>query len=45
MLYYQFLQNHNRTDLIWNHKTREELREGLAAELRAFYADRVRMLD
>lgn len=40
MFYYQFRQDHSRVDLIWNHKTREELREALEAELRAFNIDR-----
>ena len=29
MLYYQLWKDHARPDLIWNHKTREELREAL----------------
>lgn len=38
--YYSFYGDHARADLIWNFKTREELREALEAELRAFTADR-----
>jgi len=33
--------DHSRTNLIWNHRTREELREALEAELRAFNIDKV----
>lgn len=40
LFYYKFGQNHSLPSLIWNHKTREELREGLEKELRAFYSDR-----
>jgi len=40
MFYYQLSQDHNRTDLIWNHRTREELREGLESEMRAFNIDK-----
>ncbi|KAI3379512.1 hypothetical protein SNEBB_010043 [Seison nebaliae] len=34
--YYQFIQNHAQPDLIWNYRTREELREILENELRSF---------
>ncbi|XP_064489524.1 dnaJ homolog subfamily C member 13-like [Ornithodoros turicata] len=40
MFYYQFHQDHARPDLIWNFKTREELKDALEAELRAFSQDR-----
>lgn len=36
MFYYQFYRDHAKPDLIWNYKTREELREQLEAELRNF---------
>ena len=42
--YYQFSLDHARSDLIWNYKTREELKETIDNELRAFDADRVRDL-
>ena len=42
MLYYQLWKDHARPDLIWNHKTREELREALESELRGFNIDKVR---
>jgi hypothetical protein len=38
--YYQFYGDHARADLIWNFKTREELREAIESELRAFTADK-----
>ena len=41
MLYYQLARDHSRPDLIWNHKTREELREALESELRGFNIDKV----
>ncbi|XP_055340824.1 dnaJ homolog subfamily C member 13-like [Paramacrobiotus metropolitanus] len=40
LFYYQFLRDHARANLIWNHKTREELRECLENELRAFNVDK-----
>lgn len=40
MFYYQFNQDHSRPDLIWNFKTREELRNALDNEMRAFNMDR-----
>ncbi|XP_015790480.1 dnaJ homolog subfamily C member 13-like [Tetranychus urticae] len=36
MFYYQFENDHAKPDLIWNYKTREELRESLENENRAF---------
>nr|XP_027203282.1 dnaJ homolog subfamily C member 13-like [Dermatophagoides pteronyssinus] len=33
MFFYQFTQNHSKPDLIWNYKTREELRESLEKEI------------
>lgn len=38
--YYSFYDDHARADLIWNFKTREELREAIEGELRAFTADK-----
>ncbi|XP_035285629.1 dnaJ homolog subfamily C member 13-like isoform X1 [Anguilla anguilla] len=40
LFYYRFQQDHARSDLIWNLKTREELREALEGEMRAFNVDR-----
>lgn len=40
LFYYQFLQDHNMPNLIWNHKTREELRSCLENELRQFTSDK-----
>nr|CAD7401104.1 unnamed protein product [Timema poppensis] len=40
LFYYKFNQDHTLANLIWNHKTREELREGLENEIRAFNSDR-----
>ncbi|XP_053322304.1 dnaJ homolog subfamily C member 13 [Spea bombifrons] len=40
LFYYRFHQDHARWDLIWNFKTREELRDSLEAEMRAFNVDR-----
>lgn len=36
----RFLQDHSRSNLIWNFKTREELRDTLETEMRAFQIDR-----
>lgn len=36
----RFHQDHARSNLIWNYKTREELRDTLEAEMRAFNVDR-----
>eukprot|EP00040_Diaphanoeca_grandis_P032411 m.196277 g.196277 ORF g.196277 m.196277 type:complete len:2301 (-) comp32615_c0_seq1:478-7380(-) len=38
--YYSFYADHARADLIWNYKTREELRECLESQLRAFLMDK-----
>ncbi|XP_075443221.1 dnaJ homolog subfamily C member 13 isoform X3 [Ascaphus truei] len=40
LFYYRFHQDHARSNLIWNFKTREELRDALEAEMRAFNVDR-----
>uniref|UniRef100_A0A674K734 DnaJ homolog subfamily C member 13 n=1 Tax=Terrapene triunguis TaxID=2587831 RepID=A0A674K734_9SAUR len=40
LFYYRFLQDHARSNLIWNFKTREELRDTLESEMRAFNIDR-----
>ncbi|ETE67442.1 DnaJ-like subfamily C member 13, partial [Ophiophagus hannah] len=40
LFYYRFLQDHTRSNLIWNFKTREELRDSLETEMRAFQIDR-----
>ncbi|KAJ8397415.1 hypothetical protein AAFF_G00439640 [Aldrovandia affinis] len=40
LFYYRFQQDHARSDLIWNLKTREELREALEGEMRSFSVDR-----
>ena len=39
--YFSFGEDHARADLIWNYKTREELKEAIENELRAFDADKV----
>ena len=41
MLYYYANQDHAQADLIWNHYTREELRQRLEDEYRAFSRDKV----
>lgn len=41
MFFYQFYQNHALPDLIWNYKTREELREALEEEINHFKSDKV----
>lgn len=38
--YWKFNQDHALANLIWNHKTREELRSALENEVRAFQSDR-----
>lgn len=38
--YYKFSQDHAKPNLIWNFKTREELRDALEDEIRAFNTDR-----
>nr|XP_022914945.1 dnaJ homolog subfamily C member 13 [Onthophagus taurus] len=40
LFYYKFNQDHDLPNLIWNHKTREELRSALENEIRAFTSDR-----
>lgn len=40
MFYYQFYQDHWKPDLIWNLKTREELKAVIENELRLFTTDR-----
>ncbi|MBN3289374.1 DJC13 protein, partial [Polypterus senegalus] len=40
LFYYRFQQDHARSNLIWNFKTREELRDALECEMRAFNIDR-----
>lgn len=39
LFYYKFSQDHALPNLIWNHKTREELRTALENEIRAFSCD------
>ena len=38
--YYQLMEDHQKASLIWNHKTREELKDSLENELRAFTIDK-----
>ncbi|XP_045611089.2 dnaJ homolog subfamily C member 13 isoform X2 [Procambarus clarkii] len=40
LFYFKFNQDHSLPNLIWNYKTREELRVALEAEMRAFNEDR-----
>ncbi|XP_043463949.1 dnaJ homolog subfamily C member 13 [Leptopilina heterotoma] len=40
LFYYKFNQDHALPNLIWNHKTREELRTSLENEIRAFSTDK-----
>ncbi|XP_055606556.1 dnaJ homolog subfamily C member 13 isoform X2 [Uranotaenia lowii] len=40
LFFYQFNKNHAMPNLIWNHKTREELRVALENEIRQFNADK-----
>nr|XP_050853264.1 dnaJ homolog subfamily C member 13 isoform X3 [Vespula vulgaris] len=40
LFYYKFNQDHSLPNLIWNHKTREELRTALDHEIRAFTSDK-----
>lgn len=40
LFFYQFGKNHTLPNLIWNHKTREELRMALENELRQFQSDK-----
>uniref|UniRef100_A0A3B4F307 DnaJ heat shock protein family (Hsp40) member C13 n=1 Tax=Pundamilia nyererei TaxID=303518 RepID=A0A3B4F307_9CICH len=40
LFYYRFQLDHARSNLIWNFKTREELRDALEGEMRSFGVDR-----
>ncbi|XP_046378006.2 dnaJ homolog subfamily C member 13-like [Haliotis rufescens] len=40
LFYYQFNRDHAKPNLLWNYKTREELRESLENEMRAFSVDK-----
>ncbi|CAG2229949.1 DNAJC13 [Mytilus edulis] len=40
LFYYHFNRDHAKPNLIWNYKTREELRECLENEMRAFAVDK-----
>ncbi|KAL0279212.1 UNVERIFIED_CONTAM: hypothetical protein PYX00_000818 [Menopon gallinae] len=40
LFYYKFLQDHALPSLIWNHKTRDELKDALESEIRTFNSDR-----
>jgi DnaJ homolog subfamily C member 13 len=40
LFFYQFQKNHAMPNLIWNHKTREELRAALENEIRQFNSDK-----
>ncbi|XP_039252268.2 dnaJ homolog subfamily C member 13-like isoform X1 [Styela clava] len=40
LFYYQFTMDHSLPNLIWNYKTREELRDALENEMRAFNVDK-----
>ncbi|XP_072378328.1 dnaJ homolog subfamily C member 13 [Diabrotica undecimpunctata] len=40
LFYWNFNRDHSLPNLIWNHKTREELRSALEAEVRNFSSDR-----
>eukprot|EP00095_Tigriopus_kingsejongensis_P000308 maker-scaffold292_size219010-snap-gene-0.20 protein:Tk00308 transcript:maker-scaffold292_size219010-snap-gene-0.20-mRNA-1 annotation:"dnaj homolog subfamily c member 13 isoform x1" len=40
LFYFMFNQNHSKPDLIWNIKTRQELRESLEGEIQSFLQDR-----
>ena len=40
LFYYYFNKDHAKPNLIWNYKTREELRESLENEMRAFLVDK-----
>ncbi|ELU18389.1 hypothetical protein CAPTEDRAFT_227625 [Capitella teleta] len=40
LFYYQFSKDHAKPNLIWNFKTREELRSSLEDEIRAFNVDK-----
>lgn len=40
LFYYKFMLDHATSNLIWNYKTREELREALENEIRSFTVDK-----
>ena len=40
LFFFRFAQDHALPNLIWNHRTREELRECLEGEIRSFNVDR-----
>ncbi|XP_039278465.1 dnaJ homolog subfamily C member 13 isoform X2 [Nilaparvata lugens] len=40
LFYHRFFEDHARSNLIWDHKTREELREALKKEVKMFVSDR-----
>ena len=40
LFYYQFLQDHAKPDLIWNFKTRQEIKDGLESDIQSFPQDR-----
>ena len=40
----RFMEDHSKAALIWNYKTREELREALENEIRSFTIDKVSKL-
>ncbi|XP_076459341.1 dnaJ homolog subfamily C member 13-like isoform X2 [Babylonia areolata] len=40
LFYYQFSRDHAKPNLLWNYKTREELREALENEMRGFHVDK-----
>lgn len=40
LFYFQFTRDHAILNLIWNHQTREELRDALETEIRSFSNDR-----
>nr|CAB3238835.1 dnaJ homolog subfamily C member 13 [Phallusia mammillata] len=39
LFYHSFSKDHAKSNLIWNHKTREELRSSLESEIRGFHMD------
>ena len=41
LFYHKFMEDHATSTLIWNYKTREELREALENEIRSFTVDKV----
>lgn len=40
LFYYHFAHDHSKPNLLWNYKTREELREAFENEMRAFSVDK-----